>query len=118
MDKSLPKIDIPTGVNGKPKKPLGILWYETSDDFKKMQEGCPDFTSEDYGTWKAAAEEALQAEGQAKVSVAVNPAFFFKWCEVNAITKNNAARQRFVHDLVEAAFEDTLKAWKKSKKKK
>lgn len=117
MDASLPKIDIPKGVNGKPKKPLGVLWYENPDDFKKMQEGCSDFTQEDYETWKAAADDALQAEGQAKVSVPVNPELFFKWCELNAIVANNAARQRFVHDLVDATFGDALKAWKKSKKK-
>jgi hypothetical protein len=116
-DVKVPKIKILTTDSGKPKKPIGIVWYATEEDFLEMQSKCPDFTDEGFDAWKAAAEDVIAQEGQTKSAVELNPLVFFKWCSLNGLQPRFEARQRFVHDLVEDAFTQSLKAWKKSKKR-
>lgn len=110
-------IKFPTTPSGKPKKALGILWYNTAEDFDKMKSLCPDFTDEGFDEWQVAASEALEQEGKPKIPVPVIVEAFGQWCEKNGIEPRVEARQRFVHDIVEQAFSEALKKWKKGKRR-
>lgn len=110
-------IEFPTTPAGKPKKALGILWYNTQEDFEAMKALCPDFVDEDFATWQVAAAEALEAEGKPKVPVPVKVEAFEKWCKAAGVEPRVEARQRFVHDIVEESFTQALKKWKKAKRR-
>lgn len=115
------KLPIPAGPSGKPIKPLGVVWYSDAQAYAKAQEMCPDMARAPYEEWLAEAEAALSAvpEGsQPRIRVPLVPALFGAWCAANRTPPNASARQRYVHDAVEAGFTLALRAHKVAKKAK
>lgn len=111
-------ITLPVETNGKPVKPLGVVWYEGPEVYARMQGMCPDMVQEPFETWSAAAAKALEAspEERPRVQVPLDPAVFGAWCRANHLIPNAIARQRYVHDAIEAAFTRAIKAHKARKK--
>lgn len=112
-------ITIPTAPTGKPIKPLGVVWYDDEDTYTRMQGLCGDMVDASFGEWLSAATVALEERaenGQPRQRVAIKPELFAAWCAAGRHQANAIARQRYVHDAIEAAFTLALKTHKARKK--
>lgn len=111
-------ITIPTTDAGKPRKPLGVVWYADEAAYRAVAHLCGDMDAEAYAAWLEAAESAVGADvlGVPRTSVPIDAQALSDWCAAKQVVPNGAARSRFVLERVEAAFDEAWRAWKADKK--
>lgn len=111
-------ITIPTTDAGKPKKPLGVVWYADEAAYRAVAELCGDMDGEAYAAWLEAAELAVGVDvlGVPRVMVPLDVQSLSDWCAAKHVVLGSAARSRFVLDRVNEAFDEAWKAWKAGKK--
>ena len=112
-------VKIPLSSGGKPVKPVGVAWYNTEADYEAVRALCGDMPEAPYQAWRAEAQDVFDHDhwgAKPRVQVPMESSKLEAWCAKNRAVPNAAARQRYVYEAVEKAFDAALKAYKAAKK--
>lgn len=112
-------IKIPISATGKPVKPLGVAWYDDEGAYEAVRALCGDMPDAPYQAWRAEAQDVFDGAhwgSKPRVQVAITAPALEAWCAKHRAVANASARQRFVYEAVEKAFDAALKAYKAGKK--
>lgn len=112
-------IKIPISATGKPVKPLGVAWYADEAGYEAVRALCGDMPDAPYQAWRAEAQDVFDGAhwgSKPRVEVVITAPALEAWCAKHRAVPNASARQRYVYEAVEKAFEAALKAHKAGKK--